>query len=194
VRPTATTRLLSLAAALSAAALFGACPLPQPLPGVGSPDAGLPITPPRVVTSSAVPVAAVTPYGPPAACSGGALFDVSANVIDENAGEPVEVRWFVDYEPTSQVFSTPFQVEVLPPPQDPKQFLRVPAPLAFRPSDFDVSGTRTHVVEMAISNGFLPLNQAVPAGGQPNREPAPGYEVQVFRWVFEPSPTGGCGP
>jgi hypothetical protein len=194
VRPTPTTRLPSLAVLLGAAALSGACPLPQPLPGVGSPDAGLPVTPPRIVTSTAVPVPAVTPYGPTTTCPGGALFDVSADVIDENTEEPVEVRWFVDYDPASQVFSTPFRVEILPPPQNPDQFQRTPAPFAFRPSDFDVSGTRTHVVELTVSNGFLPLNQPVPAGGQPNREAAPGYEVQIFRWVFEPSATGGCGP
>ena len=192
--PTSTSRRPSLAAAVAVAALLGACPIPQPLPGVGNPDAGLPITPPRIVTATAVPTGTITLYGPPTACAGGARFDVSASVIDEITTEPVEVRWFVDYDAASQVYSTPFQVDQLPPPQDATQYLRVPPPFSFKPSDFDVPSERVHVVEMTISNGFLPLYEPVPAGGQPNREAAQGYEVQVFRWVFEPSASGGCGP
>ena len=44
-----------LVAALACGGLLGGCPIPQPLPGVGSIDGGLPITPPRVQTESAVP-------------------------------------------------------------------------------------------------------------------------------------------
>jgi len=183
-----------LAAALGAAALAAGCPLPQPLPGVGNPDAGLPITPPRVVTSTAVPAPPLTAYGPPSACPGGAAFTISADVIDEITTEPVEVRWFVDYDAASQVYSTPFQVDTLPPPPDPTEYQRAPPPFTFRPSDFDVPAERVHVVEMTVSNGFLPLYQPVPPGGQPNREAAEGYEVQVFRWTFQPAVAGGCGP
>ena len=180
--------------ALVAAALLGACPIPQPLPGVGQIDAGLPITPPRIVTASARPAEVLTGYGPPATCPGGATIAVSADVIDENPDEPVDVRWFVDYDPASQLLNTPRQEEQLPPPQDPTQVLRTPRPFSFRPSDFDVPAPRPHVVEIVVSNGFLPAGQPLPDGGLPNRQPAPGYETQVFRWTFEEVPDGGCGP
>jgi len=194
VRPPLVPRLAATGAVVVAVALLGACPLPQPLPGVGNIDAGLPITPPRVVTSTARPAEALTGYGPPAACAGGARFEVDADVIDETIDELVEVRWFVDYDPANQRLSQPLQVEVLLPPPDPKQYLRQPRPFPFLPSDFDLPASRLHVVEMAVSNGFLPLGQSVPDGGLPNREPAPGYEVQVFRWTFQELAGGGCGP
>ena len=44
------------------------------------------------------------------------------------------------------------------------------------------------------SNGFLPVGDPVPPGSLPNLTAAPGYEVQIFRWTFRPSATGGCGP
>lgn len=180
--------------ALAVGALLGGCPIPQPLPGVGSPDGGLPITPPRVLTSSAEPGLAMTDYGPLASCPTGSLFEVSAVVIDENSEEPVEVRWFVDYDPDNQLLRTPLQIETLPPPADPQQYRRFPKAFPFSPWDFDRPTERVHVVEMTISNGFLPVGAAVPAGDLPNRTAAAGYEVQIFRWTFQPSATGGCGP
>lgn len=194
MRPTVPPRWTATAAVLAATALLGACPLPQPLPGVGNIDAGLPITPPRVVTASARPAQALTAYGPPSACDGGAEYQVKADVIDENTDEQVEVRWFVDYDAANQRLAQPLQVEVLPPPTDATQVLRQPAPFPFQPSDFDTPSPRVHVVEMTVSNGFLPLGQPVPDGGLPNREPATGYEVQLFRWSFQEQPDGGCGP
>jgi hypothetical protein len=190
------TRLgLVLAAVFAAGAILGGCPIPQPLPGVGSIDGGLPITPPRVLTDSAYPGLALTDFGPsPSPCPVGSHFDVSATLVDENSEEPVDVRWFVDYAPDNQLLRTPLQIETLPPPADPTQYLRYPSPFPFSPWDFNQLGERVHVVEMTISNGFLPVGAAVPPGSLPNRTAAPGYEVQVFRWTFQPSPTGGCGP
>ena len=184
-----------LVVALSCGALLGGCPIPQPLPGVGSIDGGLPITPPRVQTNSAQPRLAMTDYAPASACPPGSLFQVSATVIDENVEKPVEVRWFVDYEPDNQVRRTPLQLETLSPPSDTTQYRRYPKAFPFSPWDFDaIGGGPNHVVEMTISNGFLPVGAAVPPGDLPNRTAAPGYEVQVFRWTFQPSSTGGCGP
>jgi hypothetical protein len=183
-----------LVAALATGGLLGGCPIPQPLPGVGSIDGGLPITPPRVVTASALPALAMTDYAPSTDCPPGSLFQILANVIDENSEEPVEVRWFVDYDPDNQLQRTPLQIETLPPPADPQQFMRFPLPFPFAPWDFDRPTERIHVVEMTISNGFLPVGAAVPPGDLPNRTAAAGYEVQIFRWVFQPSPSGGCGP
>jgi hypothetical protein len=183
-----------LVAVFAAGAVLGGCPIPQPLPGVGPIDGGLPITPPRVLTDSAYPGLAMTAYGPLASCPAGSHFDVSANLVDENSEEPVEVRWFVDYDPDSQPLRTPLQVETLPPPADPTQYLRYPSSFPFTPWDFDQPTERVHVVELTVSNGFLPVGAAVPPGSLPNRTAAPGYEVQVFRWTFQPGPTGGCGP
>jgi hypothetical protein len=183
-----------LVAVFAAGAVLGGCPIPQPLPGVGPIDGGLPITPPRVLTDSAHPGLAMTAYGPLASCPAGSHFDVSATLADENSEEPVEVRWFVDYDPDSQPLRTPLQVETLPPPADPTQYLRYPSSFPFTPWDFDRPTERVHVVELTVSNGFLPVGAAVPPGSLPNRTAAPGYEVQVFRWTFQPSLTGGCGP
>jgi hypothetical protein len=156
-------------------------------------DGGLPITPPRILTASAVPALAITGYLL-TGCPSGSAFDVSATIIDENSEEQVEVRWFVDYDPDNQIFRTPVFTETLPPPTDSTQYRRYPKGLSFSPWDYTPYTGGVHVVEMTISNGFLPINAAVPAGSLPNRTPAPGYEVQVFRWTFEPAPTGGCGP
>ncbi len=183
-----------LLAALASGALLGGCPIPQPLPGVGSIDGGLPITPPRVLTSSAEPGLAMTSYAPLDSCPPGSTFQVSAELIDENSEEPVEVRWFVDYDPDDQLLRTPLQIETLPPPTDPQQYKRFPGAFAFSPWDFDRPTERVHVVELTISNGFLPVGAAVPPGDLPNRTAAPGYEVQIFRWTFQPSASGGCGP
>lgn len=177
---------------LAGAALLGGCPIPQPLPGVGTIDGGLPITPPRVLTSSAVPVPALSDYGPRSLCPVGSVFQISASVIDENAEEPVEVRWFVDYDPDNQARRTPLQIQTLPPPADTTQFLRVPDPFPFYPWDFDPATRPVHVVEMTISNGFLPIGAAVPPGSLPNRTAAPGYEVQVYRWTYQLTATGPC--
>jgi hypothetical protein len=183
-----------LIAALGAGAILGGCPIPQPLPGVGSIDGGRPITPPRVLTDSAVPGLAMTDYAPLGTCPVGSRFQVSAALVDENTEEPVEVRWFVDYEPDNQLARTPIQIQTLPPPADPSQYLRYPIAFPFSPWDFDRPTEHVHVVELTVSNGFLPVGSAVPPGSLPNRTAAPGYEVQVFRWTFQPAAGGGCGP
>ncbi len=183
-----------LVALFAGAAVLGGCPIPQPLPGVGSVDGGRPITPPRVLTSSAVPVLAMTDYAPLATCPPASAFQISATIVDENAEEPVEVRWFVDYDPDNQIRRTPMQVETLPPPVDPTQYLRFPRPFSFAPWDFDRPGEVVHVVELTVSNGFLPIGDPVPPGDLPNRTAATGYEVQVFRWTFQPRDGGSCGP
>jgi hypothetical protein len=89
---------------------------------------------------------------------------------------------------------TPIFVQTLPPPSDSTQYLRYPKVFSFVPWDFDLPTAHVHVVELTISNGFLPVGDPVPPGSLPNRTAAPGYEVQVFRWTFQLSDTGGCGP
>jgi len=183
-----------LAAAFAAGLVLGGCPIPQPLPGVGSVDGGLPISPPRVLTDSVHPGMAMTDYGPRASCPVESRFDVSATLVDENSEEPIEVRWFVDYAPDNQLLRTPLQTQTLPPPLDLTQYRRIPRSFPFTPWDFNQLDEGVHVVELTVSNGFLPLGDAVPPGSLPNRTAAPGFEVQIFRWTFRPSPAGACGP
>lgn len=194
---TASTKRLAISAAVvGAAVLVGACPLPQPLPGVGSTDAGVAITPPRVSPSTAQPILPITRYGPATVCDGGAEFSVVADVIDLNVSEPDEVRWFIDYDP--EVPAIPgmliFSDETLLGSSN--QTLRTPTPVSFRPSSYDAAApSGTHVLQMAVSNGFQsPTTQPSFDGGMPNMEPQAGYDVQVFRWTFEPALDGGCGP
>ncbi len=195
---TGTKRIASSAAVIGAAILVGACPLPQPLPGVGSTDAGVTITPPRVSPSTAQPSLPVTRYAPAAACDGGAEFSVVADVIDLNVSEPDEVRWFVDYDPA--VPGIPgmliFSDETLLGSSDPTAYKRTPTPVIFHPSAYDsLTTSGTHVLQMAVSNGFqAPTTEPSSDGGTPNMEPTAGYEVQVFRWTFELAADGGCGP
>lgn len=195
--------VLAWGAVLGAAALAGACPLPQPLPGVGTVDAGTLNAPPFVYVPSAQPALPVTYYGPPSACDGGAGagFVVSADVIDYDTSEVDEARWFVDYDPTtgpgiSLVPGTPI---TLLPPTNTSQIVRTNAsPFTsgyFYPSSYDTPSPRTHVVLMAVSNGFQGISTEPSLdGGMPNLEPQTGYQVQVFRWTFVPEADGGCGP
>jgi hypothetical protein len=184
-----TPRRLALAALATSA--LGGCPLPQPLPG-----AGKAATPLRIYITSVVPGASAIPFDP--ACPGGAQFQLGGEVVDEDVEEQVEARWFVDYDPVSQQRSTPFGSETLPPPQDQEQTHRPLASFAFRPGDFDAPPpftTLVHVVEVVISNGFLPQAPPSPNGGLTNRLTDPAHEIQLFRWVFEPVPgSGACGP
>ena len=137
---------------------------------------------------------AMTDYGPRASCPPGSAFQISATLIDENSEEPVEVRWFVDYDPNNQVQRTPLQVQTLPPPADPQQFKRFPSPFPFAPWDFDRPDERVHVVELTISNGFLPVGAAVPPGTSPTAPRPPATRSRSSAGPSRPSATGGCGP
>jgi hypothetical protein len=81
-------------------------------------------------------------------------------------------------------------------PTDPT--LRTAGPWTFQPYIFPKFGGgpgsgsedgALHVVELVVSNGF-DLD-----GPLPNRSPAPGFEIQLYRWVFvnRPAPVG-CPP
>jgi len=188
-------RLALGSAVVGLAVLVGACPLPQPLPGVGTVDAGVLTAPPFVETSTAQPGVPTTAYGPPSVCDGGADFLVSASVIDYSTTETDEVRWFVDYDPTTQSGIGLFYDQSLPPPSDSSNIVRDPTPVHFRPSDYDAPLPRSHVLQMAVSNGFAAVTTEPSLdGGTPNMEPLPNYSVQVFRWTFSPQADGGCGP
>jgi len=189
--PDARRLLLALSAAATAAGMLIGCPIPQPLPGVGNTDAG--VAPPRILFDSAHPSATFVPYDDtPGACDGGGpQFVVTATVVDQNPDDVVEGRWFVDYDPDpNHVLSNAQQtftfVPVLP------DQTSHGAAFPFTPTDPALSGFPVQVVELVVSNGFAP---ETPDGGLPNRAPRPGYETQVYRWVFQPVDGGAaCGP
>ncbi len=181
-----------VAAALAAA--LAACPLPQPLPGIARPPDGGTIASPRIDTASVSHPETTIAYDTAATCAAtdGGTFSLSARVLDANTEETVTVRWFVDYDPGSPPLTIPQQAEDLLPPLDPTQGWRNPAPFPFVPTK-NWGPSPPHVVEIVISNQFA----APDVGPSYGRMPAPGYETQVFRWVFVPATgavDGGCGP
>jgi hypothetical protein len=173
---------------LGALPLLGGCPIPQPLAEVSKPGSGT-VTPPRIVVEAAAlgtigTLDGVVPYDP--ACPGGARFTVAASVIDDFTDEVANFRWFVDYDRGgANIFFIPVGTDVLPPPTLQPLNRRTIPPLSFRPSDI---GAAPHLLELVVSNGFGSL------GTSPvNRAPAPGYEVQVFRWLFVELPQASGG-
>ena len=171
-------RLGALAALASALAAAAACPLPQPLPGVTRIDGGT-ITPPRIAVASALPSDTILYYDP-AVClvPGAAPFTLSASVVDQNTDEVVDVRWFVDY--VAPYGTSPWQSELIAAPTEPDQFVRALESRTFNPARDTPDPNALHVVEVVVTNGGF-VNEPLP-----NRSAAPGYEVEIFRWVFQP--------
>ncbi len=189
------SRGLRTALAVSAAALAGAlaaCPLPQPLPGVAQPTDGGTVATPRIETASVRPAETIVLYDP--ACSPEAHFALHARILDDDTEDIFQARWFVDYDPTvQQRFEPALGGPVTSnPPTDPNQNWRDIPDADFRPTGFTDWGdlpARAHVVELVVSNGF-----ADPSASPPNRAILPGYESQIFRWLFFPKAGGSCGP
>ena len=182
-------RLGALAVLAVALGAVAACPLPQPLPGVTRIDGGT-ITPPRIQVASALPSDTITYYDDVACGSPGTLgFSLGASVVDQNTDEVVDVRWFIDYD-KGKFTATPWGEEQIPAPTDPEQFIRTVTPQRFNPASnaWSLQGPPPHVVELVVTNGGF-FNEPLP-----NRSPAAGYEVEIFRWVFQPSTGAGCGP
>lgn len=170
------------AAVAAAAALAGGCPLPQPLAEVARVDGGT-IAPPRLVTDTGDPSDTVilVKHTCPSL-----VFTLRIQVEDVNTTERVDARWFVDYDPN--VFQVPFEAQVLP-SDDPANVTRIVPPYAF-----DLSKTLdapVHVVELRVSNGFQPISTTNPAQ---NRIAQPGFETDLYRWVFEFDDVNGRCP
>ncbi len=182
-------RLVAIAVLGIALAAAIACPLPQPLPGVTRIDGGT-ITPPRIQVASALPADTIVYYDPGACSAPGVLgFALGASVVDQNTDEVVDVRWFVDYDKAG-VTATPWGEEQIPAPTDPEQFIRTVTSQRFNPvsNPFSGPGSPPHVVELVVTNGGFTSDPL------PSRSPATGYEVEIFRWVFEPRVGAACGP
>ena len=184
-RPGHPARGLALAAAVLAAAL-AACPLPQPLPEVSRSDGGS-VSTPLILPETAVPSDSVVFVSRD--CVPDPQFSVSATVEDANTTESVEARWFVDYGIGSGAGdNTGVQGEELQvlPSADPSDPLRSLTPFVFTPYFFGKTAP-LHVVEVAVSNGFLPINDPTPPR---NRSASLPFETQSFRWVFQYVDTG----
>ena len=184
-------RLGALAVLAVALGAVAACPLPQPLPGVTRIDGGT-ITPPRIAVASAQPSDTIIHYDETACGKTGTQgFTLGVSIVDQNTDELVDVRWFLDYAPNTPTVYTWGPEQSIPAPADPEQFTRALTPRTFNPvlEPFIVGLSPPHVVEVVVTNGVwadTPL---------PSRSVAPGYEVEIFRWVFQPGPAGsGCGP
>jgi len=177
-------RIVVLAAATCgvALALVAACPLPQPLAGVTLVDGGK-ISPPRILTASVNP--SDTPILLAQDCPTGSTLSLSATIDDDNTTEAVEARWFIDYDPAANPgVAGDEQLE----PETGTDTTRAVTPFAFPVPAYSASKP-VHIVELVVSNGFLP--QSDMTGPLPHREPLAGYEVQLYRWVFEYATTGG---
>ena len=184
-------------APLAALLLLAACPLPQPVPSVppGS------VTPPRIVedasrpspTSSTLTTAGTNVAFDPG-CPAAQSFALTVTVADENFGEAVEYRSFIDYDPLDPLRypprPAPASGQLDPPTQEPFTLRPVPG-FSVAPAGF---GNAVHVLDLVVSNGFdqrpepdqsaLPLPYRTPLTGTQN------YEVQSHKWVFVPAP--GC--
>jgi hypothetical protein len=169
---------LALAVGLASLALAG-CPLPQPLAEVGRVDGGS-VTTPIILPETAVPPDAILYVS--RACPSSPSFPLSATLDDLDTSEVVEARWFVDYDPSSGLTSTPQLVEAaVQPAADPADPSRQLTPYGFEPYRYGTA-VPLHVVEVVVSNGFLPVGDAT---APRNRAAVPGFLTQSFRWTFQ---------
>ncbi len=210
-----TLALLALAAALAG------CPLPQPLPEYKE---GTSVTPPRILSDGisvdGVPANSQAVFLVPAGCTAPEpTYALSAQIHDTNNLEQVEARWFVNYHPAFAQYYRFWETDTIPPDVDPLILTRTvppndPAtgaarPFVFKPYQYDppagadapapAPDSRANilrVVELVVSNGFDSSATAWPAAQLPMRTPMPGFETQVYRWVFltTPETPGSCDP
>lgn len=197
-------RRLALLALVAPWVLLAGCPLPQPLPEYSTGT----VTPPRILADDQLAPrngefdGAVTLL--PSNCVTAPVRVLSASIVDTNTAEGVEVRWFVNYDYRDSAHSRVWQSSVIPPNPDAANLVRAVPPFTFEPYEAPPPyGTPAltgppyqdanvlRVVELVVSNGFDPsmLGTIAPAA---NRAPKPGFETQVYRWVFLTSPSVPC--
>ena len=170
---------LKIAVAGIPLALMGlvACPIPQEVPVFVVADAG--ISPPRIVTELAKPSQTIIYVKDN--CPPGSTFNLSAVIRHEGkpAGldEQIEARWLVDYSEQRPAINGQQTIRAA----EEKLVAGYPLePFSFKP--LVLTSSSVHVVELVVSNGFQESD-----GGTalPFRSAAPGFETQVFRWVFQ---------
>jgi hypothetical protein len=194
---------LGFLAAVALAGLAG-CPIPQPLPSYPTTS---PFPSPRIIADLVEPYGALQIVGPN--CLGNtAVYALSATLGWENVTDPIEARWFVDYDKDSPSLQVPvlFSPEIIPAPLDGISTVRPVTPVVFDPYKADIrfgapvlqqayrDGGGLHVVELVVSNNFA-AEPGDPPHLYPYRTPASTprqFETQVFRWVFHYTPGGSC--
>jgi hypothetical protein len=186
---------------LSLAAVLAGCPIPQPLPDY---PAGT-ITPPRILVDELVGDGKPIIFVPSGCTTTDPSYNLSARVVDTNTIETIDSRWFVNYDARNTQDAMYVRQYAIPPNADPTNLTRevpprvngVPQYFLFKPYDFapalgapDVGHSKPYpdsgilrVVELVVSNGFDPA-PVTTGTALPNRAPSPGFETQVFRWVF----------
>lgn len=204
-------RRLALLALVAPWVLLAGCPLPQPLPDYTTGS----ITPPRILADEQMaPLnssfdGAVT-FVPSNCVTVAPSYLLSARIVDTNTVESVEARWFVNYDfrdaPWNEIQNPNSQPIIVGPNADSTNLVRSLPPFPFYPySKPPPYGTTpkldgppwpqpgvVRVVEMVVSNGFDPTVVGTTPGG--NRSPKPGFETQVYRWVFLTVPESASVP
>ncbi len=189
---------------LAVAALLAGCPIPQPLPEY---SAGT-VTPPRILADDQLAPkngsfdGAVTLI--PANCMTIApTRDLTASIVDSNTVEGVEARWFVNYD-YREAWLRHYESQIIPPAANNTDRRLIPTwefvpynyappygtPALPGPAYRDPGVLR--VVELVVSNGFDPSVVGTFPGS--NRAPKPGFETQVYRWVFLTVPESASVP
>jgi hypothetical protein len=187
---------MRLAIAVAGALLLAGCPIPQPLPDYPPGT----ITPPRILADQIQPNGAAVRLVP-ADCTPEPEYPLTAQIFDTNTIETIEARWFVNYDSRYFQYYNPVRDDPVPPDPDPGVLTRVVpptshGPLVFRPYQHPAAADAppasgppysgagiVRVVELVVSNGFDPT-AAEPPAALPMRTALPGFETQVYRWVF----------
>jgi hypothetical protein len=106
----------------------------------------------------------------------------------------VEARWFVDYKKDNAgryAIQNLNGLREVPPDPDKNVLTRKVPSFPFHPYGYSVPAELAgstdpkapgvvHVVELVVSNGFV----TSPNAPEPNRTPAPTFEIQTYRWTF----------
>ncbi len=172
---------------------LGGCPLPQSLPEY--PKNG-PITPPRIQMDQVTPIDTLVLVDVGCAVSPAPRFTLSAKLIDENTYEKVEVRWFVDYDPSTDKAKPDIPPYFIDGSADGVTIERAVQDYAFLPFSYGTVTTGgLHVVELVVSNNFAQETAPPdPPLARPWRTPlttsTQQFETQFFRWVFQYVPAG----
>jgi hypothetical protein len=160
------------AAAVALAIVLAGCPLPQPLPDYPPGT----ITPPRILTDRIV-YSDRTVVDVPAECAVHPTFPLSARLVDVITIETVRARWFVNYDPALPARNMPAQQVDIPGSNDTTATERAVPAWTF--DAYGGYGTATNPANGDVSNSFDDS-----ATSLPNRTATPGFETQVYRWVF----------
>lgn len=191
-----TARAAAPALALFLPLLLAGCPIPQTLPDYPTTGA---IAPPRLQSDLVTPVDTVLEVA--ANCATPPSFVLTASAVYDDTTKPFDARWFVDYRPDRPQQARDQHADTIPAPTNGVDIVRPIPAWTFAPYGFDPGadaaaqqafrdGGGLHVVELVVSNGFAAGDG--PAE-RPFRSPAPNFETQLHRWVFQYRPAGSGG-